>query len=435
MILLVPITPEVPKARAPQLWPGLLLVILLGIAYLETVDMIQRDSDYIDSLQNYLVSDEAAQAGDTNFSTQKAGEFLKLRPLLKIAPAKGDWDLRRLLFANFIHGGHLHLFLNLIGVFAGVRICTSFIPFLCSLAIFLIGGSAGLLISILVSKESAMYIPHVGSSGGLFALMGAYYIYNFHYRTKYFFWFPSKRGFVSLKTNWFFFLDVLMVEMVLSLAQLMPDRIDSVDHIAHVVGFATGMSLASFLRFFQRWPVFLQTRGEFLYWATLVRPKVFDPVLTPMNTWLELLEINQYNDKIKSKLCKLVAKNSDILGDTDQEKIFKFFSPTFIRLRTGDMKAVVAEILRKGRRLPAKWLGALPYDSVIRVAKALTTQEEQPLILELVNQYQQALPADSEAGRKIELLTRKLSSFNSPNVTNVSGGTKRTASGDKPRRR
>ncbi len=411
------------------------MVILLAIAFLETADTLRRDTDYIDSLQNYLLSDEANDPANGNFTSKTASDFLKLRPLLRIAPAKGDWDLKRLLYANFIHGSHLHLTLNLIGVFAGVRILTTFVPFLCSIAIFLLGGSLGLLLSILVSKEASQFIPHVGSSGGLFALMGAYYIYNFHYRTRYFFWFPSKRGFINLKTNWFFFLDVLMIEMVLSLVQLMPDRVDSVDHIAHVVGFATGMSLACFLRFFQRWPVFLQTRAEFLYWATLVRPKIFDPVFTPLHTWLELLAINNYNDKIKAKLCHITASNCEILGDADQEKIFQYFSPTFIRLRTDDIKAVVAELLNKKKSLPPKWLGGLPYDCVIRIAKKLTTTEEQPLILALVKQYQKALPADSEAARKIELLTTKLSGISIPKGESAKGGTTRNAFAGKRRQR
>ncbi len=404
MILMVPVKPEVPTNRSPRLTPGLVMVILLGICYLETSDMLKKDTDYIDSLQNYLLSETSA---GTSFSGQ-AADFLKLRPLLTIAPAKADWDLKRVLYANFIHGSFLHVSLNAVGVFAGVRILSTFVPFLCSFAIFLIGGSAGLLLSILVSQGVSEYVPHVGSSGGLFALMGAYYIYNFHYRTRYFFWFPSKRGFVNLKTNWFFFFDVLLLELVLSAAQLMPDRLDSVDHIAHVVGFASGMILACFLRFFQRWPVFLQTRGEFLYWAKLVRPKIFDPVFTPLQTWLDLLAINGYNDKIKSKLCRLTAKNSDILGDTDYERIFRFFSPTFIRLCTDDIKAAIAELLTKRKRLPPKWLASLPYDSLIRVAKKLTNKEEEPLIMELMTQYQQALPPNSEAARKTELLVGKL---------------------------
>ncbi len=405
MILLVPVTPEVPKNRAPRLTPSLVMVILLGIAYLETSHILKKDIDYIDSIHNYLLS---SGDGDVAFGSEKAADFLKLRPLLAIAPAQADWDLRRLIYANFIHGSFLHVSLNAVGIFAGMRICTTFIPFMASFSIFLVGGTIGLLLSILVSKGASQYVPHVGSSGGLFALMGAYYIYNFHYRTRYFFWFPSKRGFINLKTSWFFFLDVLLLEMVLSIAQLMPDRIDSVDHIAHVTGFAAGMILACFLRFFQRWPVFLQTRGEFLYWAKLVRPKIFDPVFTPLQTWLELLTINNYNDQIKTKLCLLTAKNSDILGDTDYERIFKFFSPTFIRLRTDDIKAAVAEILTKKKRLPPKWLASLPYDSLIRIAKKLTNKEEEPLIMDLMTQYQQALPPNSEAARKTELLMGKL---------------------------
>jgi membrane associated rhomboid family serine protease len=406
MILLVPTSPEVPKSRAPKLWPALVTVLLLAIAFIEIYDTLMADGRYIESLQSFVVS------GPDGVPTLKkeAHVFLKLRPLLRIAPAKGDWDLERVIYANFIHGSFIHLFLNLIGVFAGMRICATFIPFGCSLSIFLVGGSLGLLVSLLVSTEVSEYIPHVGASAGLFALMGTYYIYNFRYRTRYFFWFPSKQGFINLKTSWFFFLDVIMLEVVLSAGQFFPQRLDSVDHIAHVVGFASGMGLALFLRAFQRWPGFLQTRGEFLYWATLVRPKIFDPILTPLNAWLDVLEINPYNDLIKLRVCRIVFNSSAVLADADIQRVFKFFSPTFIRLQSRAVSLALQELLANNRTIPVEWLVATPYDSVIRLARYMTTPPEaQPLLFKFVSAYRKAHPEGGDIDRKLELLMTKLS--------------------------
>lgn len=405
MILLVPTSPEVPKARQPKLWPGLVMVLFLCIAFFEVYETLTKDTQYIESLQAFVV----AGPDGTPTLRQDAQGYLKLRPLLRIAPSKGDWDLERVIYANFIHGSLLHLFLNLIGVFAGMRICATFIPFGCSVSIFLVGGSLGLLTSLLISTEVSEYIPHVGASAGLFALMGTYYVYNFNYRTRYFFWFPSRRGFINLRTSWFFFLDVILLEIVLSAGQLFPERLDSVDHIAHVVGFGSGMALASFLRFFQRWPAFLQTRGEFMYWAKLVRPKLFDPVFTPLHTWLEILEINPYNDLLKLKVCKIVYNNSDLLTDSDLARVFRFFSPTFLRLHTEAAALVLQEMMEKDRELPSEWLRSTPYDSVIRLARFMASPPEaQPLLFKFVQDYRLAHPEGGDVDRKLELLMSKL---------------------------
>ncbi len=405
MILLVPISPEVPRQRKPHLWPALVTVLILCIAFIEVWDTTERDAQYVDSLQSFVTS---GPDGIPRL-TDQATEYLKLRPLLRVAPAKGDWDLERVFYANFIHGSLIHLLLNLVGVFAGMRICATFLPYAVSVSIFLVGGSLGLLVSLIVSTEVSEYIPHVGASAGIFALMGTYYLYNFGYRTKYFFWFPSRRGFINLKTSWFFFLDVLLLEIVLSLAQFSADRLDSVDHIAHVVGFVTGLSLAFFLRSVQRWPSFLQTRGEFLYWSSIIRPKVYDPVFTPLEVWLDLLDINRYNDHLKAKVCTTLFQNSEVVPDATLVRAFKFLTATYVRLHAAEVSKILIELLSKRRTLPTDWLKRMPYDSVIRLARFMTDPPElQPLLFRFVTEYRRAHPEGGDVDRKLELLMSKL---------------------------
>lgn len=405
MILLVPVSPEVPKQRAPKMWHALFSVIVLFIAFDQTRSVLDADARYVSSLRSFIISTPDGKAA----LRDDAIEYLKFRPLLRITPSKGDWDLRRLLVANFVHGSPLHLTLNAIGTFAAVRICSTFIPYLCSVAIFLIGGSLGLFVSFFMSTEISRYVPHLGASAGLFALLGTYYVYNFKFRTRYFFWFPSRHGRVHLRTSWFFFIDVLLLELVLSLSQFLPDHADSVDHIAHVVGFASGMALAWGLRTAQGWPRFLQTRGEFLYWSKLVRPTVFDPILTPLATWLDLLQVNPYNDLIKIKVCRILCKSLDMIGDTDVERAFRFFSPTFLRLHSREMSFVLLTMLDRERRLPAVWLLNTPYDSVIRLARYMSAPEALPLLLLFVQQYRTAHPDGGEVERKLERLITQLS--------------------------
>lgn len=262
MILLVPVSPEVPEKHTPRIWPSLVFMLLFGLVFIRVQPIVDADSRFTDSLQDMVETDENGEA-----RLRPEGQILlHERPLMAIAPARGDWSVEKLIYANFIHGGTTHLLLNWVGVFAGARLCTTFLPFLATFAIFILGGSLGLLASILCSSELSAYIPHVGASAGIFALMGTYYAFNFKFRTRYFFWFPNRHGNINLKTSWFFFVDVILMELLLSTAQLLPQRVDSVDHIAHVAGFASGLVLAFLLRLLERWPSFLQTRPEFLYW-------------------------------------------------------------------------------------------------------------------------------------------------------------------------
>jgi len=402
MILLVPTSAEVPKVHSRHIWPGLVLVILLCVPYLQSSGILDADTAFVDNL--YSV------ASDGKSGLQAGAEaYLQLRPLLKIAPSPSDWDLKRVLYANFIHGSPVHLLLNLVGAFAGARICATFIPFLCTLSIFVLGGSFGIFMSLILSSKTAAYVPHVGASGGIFALMGTYYIYNFRFRTRYFFWFPSRQRMISLRTSWFFFLDVILLELVLSAAQFLPPRADNVDHLAHVFGFASGMLLAILLRTAQRWPGHLHTRSEFLYWSRFTLKGLYHPVFTPFQQWTELLEINPYNDRLKLRLYRVLFTHTHLLFDAQIALAFKFMSPTFIRLHTAECALFVKEVLARGKPLPNDWLASTPYDSIIRLAKLMTMPvEEQYLLVKLVVEYRKAQPGAAGVQRKLELLMGKL---------------------------
>ena len=108
MILLVPVSPEIPKYHMPMLWPGLVLVLLLGIAYLHIEPYVERDAQYVDGI---IKLTEETPIGSSPLPG-RLDDYLQLRPLLEIAPAHEDWDFPRLIYANFIHGGKLHLILK-----------------------------------------------------------------------------------------------------------------------------------------------------------------------------------------------------------------------------------------------------------------------------------------------------------------------------------
>jgi len=405
MILLVPTSPEVPQRYAAKLWPGLVLVIFLGIGFLEANEILQADTEFVDSL--YSIG--TVPGANPQVLRPEAYAYLKLRPLLKISPAFGDWDFKRVLLANFVHGSSLHLFLNLIGAFAGARILAPFMPFYLTMMIFILGGSTGILASVLLSNNQSAYIPHVGASGGIFAMMGAYYVYNFKFRTRYFFWFPNGQGSIALKTSWFFFVDVILLELVLSTAQLIPESTDTVDHFAHVFGFASGMLLAFTIRRLVGWPSLLQTRGEYLYWKQAEHSGQYHPVLTVYNRVAELLEINPYNDQLKMKLLRHLSLHCKQLTDEQLRPAFKFISPTYVRMHPEESAGFVKEILFENKKLPLDWLATIPYDSIIQLAKVMTNPpEEQYLLLRLVTEYRKAQKESGDIDRKLELLMRRL---------------------------
>ncbi len=362
MIILVPINAESHEKTRVSIWPGLVMILILCLGFIETSEVSKSDSEFIKHL---------TELNDKNPQSKPLENYLSLRPLLKIAPSLSDWNAKKLLYANFVHGSLPHLVFNLIGAFAGASLCASFIPFLCTLSIFLLGGSLGLGLSLLVSNPLDQYIPHVGASAGIFAMMGAYYIYNFRFRTRYFFWFPTRRNLnIALKTSWFFFLDVILLELIFSLGQIFPGAYDGIDHTAHLFGFAAGMFLAGVIRFAQGWPSFIQTRSEFLHWKNLARKE--NRAKSPFEKWTEILDINPYNDVVKKILFQSVSVPNSRLSDPELNKTFQFLSPTFIRLFPQESANLVRTFLEPPKTLPDSWLSQVPYDSVLRISKALT---------------------------------------------------------------
>ncbi|NDD04171.1 MAG: rhomboid family intramembrane serine protease [Proteobacteria bacterium] len=396
-----------PRFHRPTWGASIVVAIILLTSYFLLKPTVLADQQYID---NYHTLSEAGLF-EENESEQV---YLARRPLLSVTISPKSWDLERAIFSNFVHGGFTHLALNLIGVVAGVRICTTFIPFACTFSIFLIGGTLGLLFSTLVSPQlQNEFVPHLGASAGVFALMGTYYIYNFRFRTTYFFWFPSRQGRIALKTSWFFFLDVILLELLLSAGQLLPKSIDGVDHLAHVGGFLAGCILAVVLRSIQKWPSILQTRGEFLYWTTFLQGRLreagYDRVQAPYVGWMELLRINFFNDLLKTRLVNHLAKHPTRFTDEELKLAFRYFGPTYVRLNTLDMSSLIRGLVKNQRALPEEWLGRMPYDTIIRVSHQLTqTIEDQEVLLEFILAYRRAHSSNKKLDRKVENLLRRI---------------------------
>jgi len=373
------------------------------IGFIKAYPFIEMDSQYIQALED-VPSEQVP-----NWTPQRIERYLGNRPLLHLAPSKGNLDSRRLILANFIHANTTHLTLNVLGIFAGTRILSTFLTVPTILALFTIGGSFGLFISLVFTSESSNYIPHVGASAGIFALMGAYYVFNFRYRTRYFFWFPGRHGQIPLKTSWFFILDVIALELLLSISQFSNQRIDSVDHLSHVVGFLSGIALAILLRTLLKWPSYAHSRQEFLWMRFLKSRRVELQNLSNIQCWFSMLKINPQNDELKLRAGDYLVKHIKEVSDEQIKQIFSFLSPTFVRLHAEFVARYIRKCLENNRALPQRWLEHLPYDSVIYIAKFLAGPvEQQAYLYDFLNQYRQLHRKGPEIQKKIDTLAAKL---------------------------
>lgn len=402
MILVVPITPELPRRLRPSVLNGTILAFLLIFGFLNTRVILEKDLSFIDSLSEKI---DNAPDHDPNEIIESE---LSRRPLLKIAPARGSWDLYRLLLANFVHGSTPHLLLNVLCALAGARLCATFLPLATILALFTLGGTLGLFLSMMLSGSQSAYIPHIGASAGIFSLMGAYYVYNFRFRTRYFFWFPTRnRYFLSLPTASFFFVDVLLVELILSTAQLIPHRWDNVDHFAHVFGFLGGAIIALLFRTVQRWPPFAQTRAEyFLLQLIRRRREAFT-----FADYLILLELNSFNDPLKCLVIEKVGEKSIHPTTEEITTYFRFISPTFMRYHLGPTVELLKAVFERDEALPKKWLQRLPYDLLIQIAYHMSdTPKKRLLLLRLFYGYLSANREKPQVTKRVERLVQHLES-------------------------
>jgi rhomboid protease GluP len=150
------------------------------------------------------------------------GRFDKDDDLLRAEP----W---RLLTANFLHGGPVHLLVNAYALTTiGPSVERVYGP-LRLWAVFLVGGALGFVASALFIEA-----PSLGASAGLFALLGALLGFAVRARDHLV---PAARRAVIREI-----LTVAALNIGLGLA------VPYVDNAAHVGGFAGGLALAFLLR-------------------------------------------------------------------------------------------------------------------------------------------------------------------------------------------
>jgi hypothetical protein len=127
---------------------------------------------------------------------------------------------------------------------------------------------------------------------------------------------------------------------------------------------------------------------------------------------MELLKINFFNDQLKIRLVKHLTRHASSFSDEQIKIAFRFFGPTFVRLRSADLAALVRAIIKSQRTIPSEWLARTPYDIIIRLSHSLTVPvEEQYILLEFILAYRKAQTANKKLDKKLGGLIEKIQSL------------------------
>ncbi|MBI9097202.1 MAG: rhomboid family intramembrane serine protease [Spirochaetaceae bacterium] len=190
-------------------------------------------------------------------------EYIKYGASVKNLILRGEWI--RLVTPIFLHGGLLHLAMNLFGLINLGRLLLRFFDKFLLLFIFFAGAVIGNVLSLFFSSA----LLSVGASGGVFSLLGALFLYLLWYRKE-----INKAAFHRIIVN---FAVILAIQILFGLQNR------NIDNWAHLGGFLggtlfTGLSLGIKNTAFQRHYLsmvkvilFLLTASVLFFW-----PRIFN---------------------------------------------------------------------------------------------------------------------------------------------------------------
>lgn len=146
------------------------------------------------------------------------------------APATADGQWWRLGTAMFLHFGAVHLGMNMLALWDGGKLVERMFGAVRFLAIYLISGVAGNLLSLVVQGNNAV---SGGASGAVFGIYGALLVYVW----------CARHQMQQIEFRWMFWGALLFSAMTIGMGYLVP----GIDNSAHIGGFVTGMAIAILL--------------------------------------------------------------------------------------------------------------------------------------------------------------------------------------------
>lgn len=143
------------------------------------------------------------------------------------APATADGQWWRLGSAMFLHFGALHLGMNMLALWDGGKLVERMYGAVRFLAIYLLSGVGGNLLSLVIQGNDAV---SGGASGAIFGIYGALLVYVWLVR----------RQMQAQEFRWLFWGALLFSALTIVLGYMIP----GIDNSAHMGGFVTGVAMA-----------------------------------------------------------------------------------------------------------------------------------------------------------------------------------------------
>lgn len=318
------------------------------------------------------------------------------------------------LRASFTHGDYMHLFGNLFfliifGVWVNQRMGNAWTG-----AVFMLGSFAGLYSHILINPEGFV----LGASAGISALMGAFFTFFFAAEFHFLFTFGLmyfKR--LSIPLYWVFPAFYVAADLT---AVVGGDK-TGVAHLAHLVGFLTGVALGLLHK--KLHPV---EKGQlFTQEAELVNK--LKQTSNPKSTWAYYREIMKWNTQNKEATKYFLSKTTSLGVSLENQKDYKlcksYISQYLLRCFR---KSNVSELIEVLENFPqqlslAELIKEVPLRQTLQIADYAAGKSYYYAALGL---YQSALPKLTEP-RQIEAVNNSISIIlqkQTANLQRASGG-------------
>lgn len=144
-------------------------------------------------------------------------------------------DYYRMVTAMFLHGGAMHILFNMYALYIIGRAIEPVFGSVRFLIVYLLGGLAGSILSVVLGNPSPMLgVPSVGASGAVFALFGAEMVYLYRHRQL-----MGERATRQLRS----LLWLLAVNIFIGVASWTDASAIRIDNWAHMGGLAGGLIL------------------------------------------------------------------------------------------------------------------------------------------------------------------------------------------------
>jgi hypothetical protein len=123
--------------------------------------------------------------------------------------------------------------------------------------------------------------------------------------------------------------------------------------------------------------------------------------------FVQLLQLNPYNDEVKNRLIKLVIKNPEEFDQKYFQIVFEFLRPSYFRRNADTVAYFIKYCLKNKIPLPKTWLQKLPYDGAILIVKAMaSSREDYGFLIMFLESYSQM--QDLQLQDKVKSLVLKL---------------------------